>query len=185
MGHPSTNGYITIPDGTDIVSRAAYEDNLEEIDAALSDMVDSQADLRQEMAYYDIKMLAGSNVIADWDTSADVRAVGTMLSPRGGICFSWPGNAMIAGFFMPVKNVTAGDVTITINIPRTTDKLYYQIDDETRIELVPYDMTNTTGSITIPTGEHVISFYLLGNNSYSTGLAIADWLTTDIVYNRT
>jgi len=36
MSHLSTNGIITIPDGADIVSRAAYDAVLEQIDAALA-----------------------------------------------------------------------------------------------------------------------------------------------------
>ncbi|MHB0998227.1 MAG: hypothetical protein ACYC27_03195 [Armatimonadota bacterium] len=177
MPHASTNGFITIPDGADVVSRAAYDAVLEEIDAALHG-------LKSDTAFYDVSILYGSVTIGDWDTSVNVTAIGTVTAPKGGFFWSGIQEPQMAKFSIPVNNVTAGDVILTIKVPRCSDKLLYQIDTGTKTEIVADTMTNGTVSITVPTGAHTVSFYIVGDDQDSTTLILGDWLTAQVVYNQ-
>lgn len=128
MSHQSTNGYITIPDESDIVSLAAHANELAEIDSALhgidSDVTaisnalathkasgdhDGRYFLKNQLAPY--RMLWNSTVVTTPDAFSSANKMGWHVSHGGAIIVpqtqtgSWL-------FSIKVDVTTAGGITL-------------------------------------------------------------------------
>lgn len=182
MGHPSNRGYITLPDGTDGVNRANYTTNLNEIDNALYGIEQSVLTCQPKLQYYVVQCVQGYNnpLAAAWEAHPElIRTIGTIITWQGEIMFATVGKSATYKITIPMRN-TGDDATITLRVPRTTDNMCYQIDNNTRVQLFSGEMSNGTCEITIPGGDHTLAFFLMANNQYSTGLNIDSWWTTEV-----
>lgn len=138
------------------------------------------------LPYYSMQFLGGAGLgkagVASVLGAANLRAVGLHLSPLGGINWgSVVGDDAWAVFTMRVNNVSGATANRTLQLARLDDFLAYQIDSGAITTLHDGVSGNQTGAIAVPTGVHLIRFFLWSTTS-NIILHMADWLDADVVW---
>lgn len=136
------------------------------------------------LPYYTLLMIADNTVpLANVIGHAETRAYGMHVAPKGGICWNIDdAGAAIAVFSMRINNITAGALERELYIMSVDDRLSYQIDSGAVVQLVASKSWKVTATISVPSGIHLIRFYVTNFDAPTHKLIMADWLDASIVW---